>query len=107
MVMSRFDIFLVNLDPTIGSEIRKSRPCVIISPEEMNKYLNTILILPMTTVRRNYPTRITCRFKGKTGEIVLDQIRAVDKARLIQKLGTLNEELQNEVLIALQEMFSR
>jgi mRNA interferase MazF len=106
VVASRFDIFLVNLDPTVGSEIKKSRPCVIISPNEMNKYLNTVIIAPMTSVRRGYPTRIVCRFKGKTGEIVLDQIRSIDKARLVRKLGTLNEEIQNQILLTLQEMFS-
>lgn len=106
MVTSRFEIFLINLDPTVGSGIKKSRPCVIISPDEMNKYLNTVIIAPMTTVRRNYPTRITCRFKSKTGEIVLEQIRTIEKSRLIRKLGTLNEDLQNEILSALQDMFS-
>src|SRR4030042_742120 len=106
MVVSRFEIFLINLDPTTGSEIKKSRPCVIISPDEINRYLRTVIIAPMTTVRRNFPTRITCRFKGKTGEIVLDQIRTIDKTRLIRKLGTLNEVLQNEILSVLQDMFS-
>ncbi len=106
MVTLRFDIFLVNLDPTIGSEIKKSRPCVIVSPNEVNKFLNTVIIAPMTTVRRGYPTRIVCKFKGKTGEIALDQIRTIDKKRLVAKLGTLNEELQNEILSTLQEMFS-
>jgi mRNA interferase MazF len=106
VVASRFDIFLVNLDPTIGSEIKKSRPSVIISPNEMNKYLSTVIISPMTSVRRGYPTRITCRFKGKTGEIVLDQIRTIDKTRLVKKLGVLNEELQNQILFTLQEIFS-
>jgi len=106
VVAERFDIFLVNLDPTVGSEIKKSRPCVIISPNEINRYLKTIIIAPMTTVRKGYPTRIVCRFKGKTGEVVLDQIRTIDKTRLIKKLGTLNEDLQNETLSVLQEIFS-
>ncbi|MBC8019457.1 MAG: type II toxin-antitoxin system PemK/MazF family toxin, partial [Verrucomicrobia bacterium] len=87
MVIKRFDVYLVNLDPTVGSEIRKSRPCLIISPDEMNQYIATVIVAPMTTKGRDYPTRVPCTFKGKDGQIVLDQIRTIDKSRLIQKQG--------------------
>ena len=106
MEVKRFDVFLVNLDPTIGSEIKKTRPCLIISPDEMNQYISTIIIAPMTTKGRNYPTRVNCMFKGKRGQIVLDQIRTIDKDRLVKKLGTINKKTQMEVLQILQEMFS-
>ncbi len=106
MVALRFEIYLVNLNPTKGSEINKSRPCVVVSPNDLNEHLNTVIIAPMTTVVRQYPSRIKCKFRGKTGEIALDQIRTVSKIRLIQKLGFLNEDVQNKVLVALQEIFS-
>jgi len=106
MEVKRFDVFLVNLDPTIGSEIKKTRPCLIISPDEMNQYISTIIIAPMTTKGRNYPTRVNCMFQGKRGQIVLDQIRTIDKNRLVKKLGTINKKTQMEVLQILQEMFS-
>ncbi|MDP2209048.1 MAG: type II toxin-antitoxin system PemK/MazF family toxin [Bacteroidota bacterium] len=79
MEYSRFEVYLVNLDPTIGSEIKKTRPCVIISPDEINKHIATVIIAPLTTKLRNYPTRVSCRVEGKQGQIVLDQIRPVDK----------------------------
>jgi len=107
MVIGRFDIFLVNLDPTSGSEIKKTRPCVIISPDEMNTYLKTAIIAPMTSVKRGYPTRIACKFRGKSGEVVLDQIRAIDKRRLVRRMGKLNEDLQDDLIDGLLEMFSR
>lgn len=107
MVIKRFEVHLVNLDPTFGHEIRKKKPCVIVSPNEMNKYLNTVIIAPLTSVKRGYPSRIECRFKGKQGEIILEQIRSVDKRRLISKMGSLNEDLQNQILEKLQEIFSR
>lgn len=106
VVVRRFDVFLVNLDPTVGSEIQKSRPCLIISPDEMNRHIQTVIIAPMTTRGRKYPTRIACKFQRKQGQIVLDQIRTVDKARLLRKLGRVNNQIQIEVLSVLQEMFS-
>ncbi|MBW6473771.1 MAG: type II toxin-antitoxin system PemK/MazF family toxin [Anaerolineaceae bacterium] len=106
MVIKRFEVYLINLDPTIGKEIKKTRPCLIISPDEMNKYISTIIIAPMTTKGRNYPTRIPCQFDGKDGQIVLDQIRTVDKIRIIRKLGKINTSTQKEVLTALTELFS-
>jgi mRNA interferase MazF len=106
VVVRRFDVFLVSLDPTVGSEIQKSRPCLIISPDEMNRHIQTVIIAPMTTRGRKYPTRIACEFQHKQGQIVLDQIRTVDKARLIRKLGRIDNQTQIEVLSVLQEMFS-
>lgn len=107
MVVERFDVFLINLDPTIGSEIRKSRPCLIISPDEMNKFIATVIVAPMTTKGRIYPSRVPCVFKGKSGQIVLDQIRTVDKVRLIKKLGSIDANVQEEVLLTLAEMFAQ
>ena len=106
MVVKRFDVFLVNLDPTIGSEIKKTRPCLIISPDEMNRYISTVIVAPMTTRGREYPTRSSCKFEHKQGQIVLDQIRTIDKARLIKKLGKINKRAQIEVLSILGEMFA-
>lgn len=83
--MKRFDIYLINLDPTLGSEIQKTRPCVIISPDEMNDYIKTVIVAPMTSKGKLYPTRIRCNFQEKEGLIVLDQIRTVDKIRLVKK----------------------
>ena len=106
MVVKRFEVHLVNLDPTIGSEIRKARPCLIISPDEMNRYIATVIVAPMTTKGRDYPTRVQCSFKGKDGQIVLDQLRTVDKSRLLQKLGRIDQQTQEEVLSILAEMFA-
>lgn len=106
MVARRFDIFLVNLDPTVGSEIRKVRPCLVISPDEMNRNIATVIVAPMTTKGKQYPTRIPCVFKEKRGLIVLDQIRTIDRARLVRKLGTLNKKVREEVLSKLLEMFA-
>jgi mRNA interferase MazF len=106
VVAKRFDVFLVNLDPTIGSEIQKTRPCVIVSPEEMNRYISTVIIAPMTTKGRIYPTRVICQFQGKDGQIVLDQIRTVDKSRLVKKIGQISEDEQREVFDILAEMFA-
>ena len=107
MYHSRFDIYLVNLDPTIGSEIKKTRPCVVISPDEMNRNIATVIIAPLTSKLRNYPTRVPCKVEGKQGQIVLDQIRTVDKKRLVKKLGILNKIKQNKVLSVLNDMFSK
>ena len=106
MEINRFDVFVVALDPTIGKEIRKSRPCVVISPDEMNAWISTVIIAPLTTKGRDYPTRVSCTFKGKRGQIVLDQIRTVDKARLVKKLGTLERKTGAKALMILQEMFA-
>jgi mRNA interferase MazF len=105
MVVKRFDVYLVNLDPTVGHEIKKTRPCLIISPDEMNRYIRTVIVAPMTTKGRPYPTRVRCRFEGKEGQVVLDQIRAVDKKRLIKKLGRLRKAERVAVLETLAEMF--
>ncbi|WP_334770110.1 type II toxin-antitoxin system PemK/MazF family toxin [Nostoc sp.] len=104
--MNRFDVFLVNLDPTIGSEIQKTRPCVVISPDEMNKYIATVIVAPMTTKGQSYPTRVACQFQGKDGQIVLDQIRTVDKTRLVKKLDQIDSDEQKAVLNTLAEMFA-
>jgi mRNA interferase MazF len=106
MVMRRFEVYLVNLDPTLGSEIQKTRPCLIISPNEMNEHINTVIIAPMTTKGRDYPTRVPCQFQEKTGQIVLDQIRTIDKQRLVKMLGEIDPEVQSQVLSVLQEMFA-
>jgi mRNA interferase MazF len=107
MVTNRFDVFLISLDPTRGSEIRKTRPCLIISPDEMNDHIRTVIVAPMTTKGRPYPSRVSCTFQGKRGQIVLDQIRTVDKTRLVRRLGTISSGVQSKVLDALQEMFAR
>ncbi len=104
--ITRFDVFLVSLDPTVGSEIKKTRPCLVISPDEMNRHIRTVIVAPMTTVSRSYPTRVTCRFKGKQGQVVLDQIRTVDRARLVKKLGKLDKRATAKVLEILREMFA-
>jgi mRNA interferase MazF len=102
----RFDVYLVSLDPTKGSEIKKTRPCVIISPDEMNRHIRTVIVAPMTSTIKNYPSRVTTTFKSKRGQIVLDQIRTVDKQRLVKKLGTIRSSSQNKILMLLQEMFA-
>ncbi|RWX52007.1 transcriptional modulator of MazE/toxin, MazF [Candidatus Electrothrix marina] len=106
MVVKRFDVYLVNLDPTIGSEIQKTRPCLVISPDEMNRNIRTVIIAPMTSAQKDYPTRVSCTFKKKQGQIVLDQIRTIDKTRLIKKLGTLDSRAQSDVIATLQRLFA-
>ncbi|HLF73419.1 MAG TPA: type II toxin-antitoxin system PemK/MazF family toxin [Anaerolineales bacterium] len=106
MVVKRFEVYLVNLDPTIGREIKKTRPCLVISPDEMNRHIGTVIVAPMTTQGRGYPTRISCRFQGKNGQIVLDQIRTIDKTRLVKKLGQINAATQKAVMALLIEMFA-
>jgi mRNA interferase MazF len=106
MVVNRFEVYLVNLDPTIGKEIQKTRPCLIISPDEMNNHIATVIIAPMTTKGRDYPTRVNCIFEGKNGQIVLDQIRTIDKSRLVKKLGKISTGIQKEVSVVLLQMFS-
>jgi mRNA interferase MazF len=104
MVTEQYDIFLVSLDPAIGHEIKKSRPCVILSPDEMNQHISTVIIAPLTTKSHPYPTRIPFDFKGKEGWIVLDQVRTVDKRRLMSKMGHLNPSLVHEVKAVIKEM---
>jgi mRNA interferase MazF len=106
MVVKRFDVYLINLDPTIGSEIQKTRSCLIISPDEMNHFIRTVIVAPMTTKGNAYPTRVACKFQGKQGQIVLDQIRTVDKTRLTRRLGKVDKQAQMEVLSVLSEMFA-
>lgn len=106
MVIKRFHIYLVNLDPTVGAEIQKTRPCVVVSPDEMNRNIRTVIVAPMTTRGRAYPTRLACEFEGKQGQIVLDQIRTVDKTRLIKHLGVLDRRTQQETVEILAEMFT-
>jgi mRNA interferase MazF len=106
MAIDRFQIYLVNLDPTVGREIRKTRPCLVVSPDDMNHHVLTVIIAPMTTKRQPYPTRVNCRFKGKDGQVVLDQIRAVDRARLIKRLGQLDSPSAARVLDILLKMFA-
>jgi mRNA interferase MazF len=106
MALNRFEVYLVNLDPTVGAEIKKTRPCVIVSPDEMNQNIRTVIVAPLTTKGQDYPTRVGCRFKGKDGQVVLDQIRTVDRARLIRRLGRLDKKTSARVLEVLQEMFS-
>ena len=106
MEMNRFDVFLVNLDLTIGHEIKKTRPCLIISPDEMNRFIATVIIAPMTSKGRDYPSRVDCTFQGIQGQIVLDQVRTVDKSRLVKRLGAISENAQHKVLQVLSEMFA-
>ncbi|MFH1259106.1 MAG: type II toxin-antitoxin system PemK/MazF family toxin [Elusimicrobiota bacterium] len=104
MEVAQYDIFLISLDPTVGHEIKKSRPCVIISPDEMNRFISTVIIAPMTTQSHAYPTRIPVKFKGKNGWVVLDQLRTVDKARLIKKLGKIEQHTIGEIKSVIKEM---
>ena len=106
VVVKRFDVYLINLDPTIGSEIKKTRPCLIVSPDVMNRYINTVIVAPMSTSGKQYPTRVACKFQRKSGQIVLDQIRAIDKMRLVRRLGRINAQTQTTVLSVLAEMFA-
>ena len=106
MVVNRFDVYLINLDPTVGSEIQKTRPCVIISPDEMNRHIQTVIVAPMTTAGKEYPTRIACVFESRKGHIVLDQLRTIDKKRLIKRLGSLDPEIQFKVTSVLQRLFA-
>ncbi len=103
--MKRFEVWIVNLDPTIGSEIRKTRPAVIVSPDELNSHLQTVVVVPLTT-GRSYPFRIATKVQGKRGVVAVDQVRTVDKRRLIEQIGSLNDRTAQQVLGALVEMFA-
>jgi mRNA interferase MazF len=104
--MTRGEVHLVQLDPTIGSEIQKTRPCVVVSPDELNAHLRTVIVAPMTTGGRAYPWRVRCRFQQRSGFVVLDQLRTVDRERLVKRLCALSSATLIEVLGGLQEMFA-
>jgi len=106
MVINRFEVYLVNLDPTIGSEIQKTRPCLVVSPNDLNHTIRTVIIAPLTTKGQAYPTRVSCRFKGKDGQVVLDQIRTVDRVRLFKKIGRIDGKTAARVLEVLHELFA-
>ena len=106
MAINRFEVYLVNMDPTVGSEIKKTRPCLVVSPDEINHNVRTVIVAPLTTRGQPYPTRVPCRFRGKGGQVVLDQIRTVDRARLTKKLGKIDGKTAAAVLDVLREMFA-
>jgi mRNA interferase MazF len=106
MVVSRFEVYLVRLDPTQGHEIKKTRPALIVSPDETNRHIETVIVAPMTTKGRAYPTRLPVKFQRKTGQVVLDQLRTVDKSRLVKRLGRLSQTTTERVLALLAEMFA-
>ena len=103
---SRGEVHLVRLDPTLGSEIRKTRPCLVVSPDELNQNLRTVIVAPMTTGGQAYPWRVACRFQSRSGFVALDQLRTVDSERLVKRLGRLSGAATAEVLDTLQEMFA-
>ena len=103
---ARGEVHLVALDPTLGSEIKKTRPCLIVSPDELNQHLRTVIVAPMTTSGRAYPWRVACRFQTRSGFVALDQLRTVDSIRLVKRLGRLSTGATTEVLETLQEMFA-
>jgi mRNA interferase MazF len=103
---ARGDVHLVRLDPTLGSEIQKTRPCLVVSPDELNDYLRTVIVAPMTTAGRAYPWRVPCRFQRRSGFVALDQLRTVDVERLVRRLGRLHPQSITAVLQRLQEMFA-
>jgi mRNA interferase MazF len=103
-MVKQYEVYFVNLNPTKGSEVRKVRPCVILSPNEMNKYLNTLIISPLTSTIKSYPTRVDVKIKGKKGQVMLDQIRTIDKSRIGDKLGVLNKSETVKVKDCIKEM---
>jgi mRNA interferase MazF len=102
---ARGEVYLVGLDPTLGSEIQKTRPCLIVSPDEVNQYLRTVMVAPMTTSGQAYPWRVPCRFRSRSGFVALDQLRTIDTERLVKLLGRLAPQTLTSVLRGLQEMF--
>lgn len=102
----RGEVYLVGLDPTLGSEIKKTRPCLVVSPDELNQHLRTVIVAPMTTGGQAYPWRVACRFQQQSGFVALDQLRTVDGTRLVKKLGRLSSASATAVLDTLQEMFT-
>ena len=105
VAVQRFEVWLINLDPTQGSEINKTRPCVVLSPNEMNRYLRTVTVAALTSTQRDYPSRVDYTFQGKEGQVALDYIRSVDRARLMRRLGVLPEVTAQAVCDRLQEIF--
>lgn len=106
MVIERFDVWLISLDPTQGSEIAKTRPCVVVSPNAVNDRLNTVLVAPMTSTRKAYPTRVNCHFSGQDGQVALDQTRSVDKSRFVKRLGNLDEPTCQSICQTLVALFT-
>lgn len=106
VVVTRFEVWLVSLDPTCGSEIAKTRPCVVISPDSVNRYLNTVIVAPLTSIRKPYPTRVDCQLDNRDGQVALDQNRSVDKSRLVKKIGQLDEAVNQQVCATLVAMFT-
>ena len=105
-MVGRFDVYLVALDPTVGSEIQKTRPCLVVSPDEMNRHIATVIVAPMTTQGWPYPSRVLCQFEGKEGQVALDQLRTVDRTRLVKFLGRIDVDTQNAVLDILSRIFA-
>ena len=105
MIVQQYDVFIVNLDPTVGSEIKKTRPCVIISPDEMNKYLDTVVIAPITFQSKNYPTRVMIDLEGQENWVVIDQIRTIDKSRLTKRIGKLSYKESTSIKHVIKETF--
>jgi len=106
MEIARYQVVLVRLDPTLGSEIKKTRPALVLSPDEMNRHISTVIVAPMTSKSRPYPSRVKCEFQGVEGEVVLDQIRTIDKMRVIRVLGRIEEETKQEVHRVIAELFA-
>lgn len=106
MIARRFEVFIVGLEPTRGAEMKKIRPCVVVSPEPMNRHLQTVLVAPLTSAARRYPSRVPCKFEGLTGEVALDQLRSVDRSRLGRSLGFMSESEGRAIALTLQEMFA-
>lgn len=104
--LQRGEVVLVNLEPAIGTEIRKTRPCLVVSPDELNEWLSTLIVAPMATGGHAYPFRVACRFKGKRGYVVLDQIRTIDRQRIVRSVGKLQAQSVKEALSVLAEMFA-
>lgn len=105
-MVARFEVYLVDFEPAVGSEIRKARPALVVSPDDMNRGLRTVLVAPLTTAGKPYPCRVACRFEGKDGLVALDQLRTMDRSRLLRKLGTMDPATSSQVLAVLREMFS-
>ena len=106
MEIKRFSVVLVTLDPTVGREIKKTRPCLVISPDEMNDWISTVIVAPMTSKGRDYPSRVNCSFEGISGQVVLDQIRSIDKRRIIKNLGRIDKRTESKVLNVLADLFA-
>lgn len=106
MVVKRFDVWLVDLEPVRGSEISKTRPCIVISPDEANDFLRTVTVAALTSTKKRYPTRVDCLFEQKEGQVALDQIRSVDKIRLVKKIGLMDEKINRQICERLTKLFS-